>query len=52
MLAPRVVILGVDGIGLAIARRLGAGRRLLVADISPKALEHAANNLTADGHDV
>jgi NAD(P)-dependent dehydrogenase (short-subunit alcohol dehydrogenase family) len=52
MLAPHVAILGVGGIGLAIARRLDAGRRLLVADISPKSLEHAANNLTADGHYV
>ncbi|KAJ0414917.1 NAD(P)-binding protein [Aspergillus carlsbadensis] len=47
MLAPRVAILGVGGIDLAIARRLGAGRRLLLADISPTSLEHATNSLTA-----
>ncbi|KAL4983746.1 NAD(P)-binding protein [Aspergillus falconensis] len=52
MLASRVAILGVGGIGLAIARRLGAGRILALADNSPGSLKHATDSLTADGHIV
>ena len=49
---PVVVVLGVGGIGTAIAQRLGSGRRLLLADFSVEALENASARLTRDGHNV
>lgn len=52
MITSRVAILGVGGIGLSIARRLGAGRRLVLADYSASSLKYAADNSTADGHVV
>jgi len=47
-----VVITGVGGMGTAIARRLGPGRRLLLADISETTLERVARQLADEGHDV
>ena len=38
--------------GLAIARRLGAGRRLYVADFSTEILSAAREALTNDGYSV
>jgi len=38
--------------GSAIARRLGSGSTLLVADVSASALSTAAEKLRADGHEV
>ncbi|WP_028079087.1 SDR family oxidoreductase [Solimonas soli] len=47
-----VVIIGVGGMGLACARRLGAGHRLLLADCDTARLQSAADELGADGFDV
>jgi NAD(P)-dependent dehydrogenase (short-subunit alcohol dehydrogenase family) len=46
------VVIGVGGMGLAIARRLGSGRRLIVADINPTTVDAAVDLLRGDGHDV
>ncbi|MET7696494.1 SDR family oxidoreductase [Streptomyces sp. NPDC005485] len=46
------VIIGPGSIGLAIARRIGAGRTLLLAAHSEQAVEAAAEQLRGDGHDV
>jgi NAD(P)-dependent dehydrogenase (short-subunit alcohol dehydrogenase family) len=48
-----VITGGGSGIGLALARQLGAeGCRLSLADIDADALERARSALAADGHDV
>ncbi len=47
-----VVITGAGGMGKAIARRLGPGRRLLLADVSEEALERVRTELVSEGHDV
>ncbi|MEU6251325.1 SDR family oxidoreductase [Streptomyces sp. NPDC047043] len=47
-----VVVIGSGSIGLAIARRVGAGRTVLLADYSDKAAEAAAGRLRGEGHDV
>ena len=44
-----VVVIGAGGIGLAIARRQGAGRALLLADFSEKTLKEAADELVGLG---
>ncbi|MCJ7711999.1 MAG: SDR family oxidoreductase [Chloroflexi bacterium] len=46
------VVIGVGGMGLAIARRVGGGRRLLLADFNEATLAAAADQLRGDGHDV
>jgi NAD(P)-dependent dehydrogenase (short-subunit alcohol dehydrogenase family) len=46
------VIIGVGGMGTAIARRLGSGRALLVSDFDAESLEAKAAQLRAEGHDV
>jgi NAD(P)-dependent dehydrogenase (short-subunit alcohol dehydrogenase family) len=46
------VVIGSGGMGIAIARRIGGGRRLLLADVSATVLAAAAEQLTSDGHDV
>jgi NAD(P)-dependent dehydrogenase (short-subunit alcohol dehydrogenase family) len=52
--APRnvLVVIGTGGMGLAIARRLGGGRRVLLADCSYAAREAAMTELRAEGHAV
>lgn len=45
-----VVIIGVEGISLSIARRLGSGRQIILADDSDAALEKALTSLHTDGH--
>jgi len=40
-----VVVIGAGGIGLAIARRQGAGRSVLLADFNEDTLQAAANEL-------
>lgn len=47
-----VVVIGVGSIGLAIARRVAQGRRLLIASHTPTNLSTVASSLVADGHDV
>ncbi|KAL1847460.1 hypothetical protein Plec18167_005149 [Paecilomyces lecythidis] len=45
-----IAILGCGGMGLAIARRLGAGRQLYVADFSNETLSAARETLANDGY--
>ncbi|KAL2812688.1 hypothetical protein BDW59DRAFT_36855 [Aspergillus cavernicola] len=47
-----VVIIGVGGMGLAIARRVGSGSHLVLADFSPAQLDNAAKTLREEGHAV
>lgn len=46
------VIIGVGGMGLAIAKRIGPGRHLILADYSKDLLESASKQLEDDGHTV
>lgn len=47
-----LVIVGTGGMGLATARRVGAGRVIVLADINQGGLDAAAEALSADGHHV
>jgi len=47
-----LVIVGVGGMGISIARRVGAGRTIVLADINAAGLSAAADALTVDGHHV
>ncbi|OBJ54806.1 SDR family oxidoreductase [Mycobacterium sp. 1423905.2] len=47
-----LVVTGAGGMGYAIARRLGAGKTVLLADYNEAALQAVAQNLAADGHRV
>jgi NAD(P)-dependent dehydrogenase (short-subunit alcohol dehydrogenase family) len=47
-----LVIIGAGGMGLAIARRVGAGRVIMLADVSKSCLTAAAETLSTDGHQV
>lgn len=47
-----IVVIGVGGIGQAIARRQGAGKTVLLADINEQALNDAANALETTGYIV
>jgi NAD(P)-dependent dehydrogenase (short-subunit alcohol dehydrogenase family) len=47
-----VVVTGAGGIGLAVARRLGAGRPIVLADRDVAHLRHSAALLRHDGHQV
>jgi len=47
-----VVVIGAGGIGLAIARRQGAGKSVLLADFNQETLASAAAELTGLGHQV
>lgn len=46
------VVIGAGGMGLAIARRVGSGRKLLLADVRENALDMAAEQLRAEGQDI
>lgn len=46
------VVIGAGGMGRVIARRIGAGRRLLLADFDEATLHAAAELLRGDGHQV
>lgn len=46
------VVVGVGGMGRAIARRIGGGRRLLVADYDKGNLDSVVEVLTGEGHEV
>lgn len=52
MAADVLTIIGVGGMGKAIARRLGAGKTMLLADFDETTLAAAAESLSADGHNV
>jgi len=47
-----VVVTGTGGMGRAIARRLGAGHALVLADVRQEALDALARTLADEGHDV
>lgn len=47
-----IVITGIGGIGLAIARRIGTGYKLLLADLAQDKLDKAVSELTAAGYEV
>lgn len=47
-----LTVIGVGGMGQAIARRLGAGKTVLLADYNEATLASVAESLTADGHHV
>lgn len=46
------VVIGTGGMGRAIVRRVGSGRRVLLADYDERALAATADELTGDGYDV
>jgi NAD(P)-dependent dehydrogenase (short-subunit alcohol dehydrogenase family) len=47
-----LVVIGAGGMGRAIARRLGSGKALLLADFNETTLKSAADALRGEGHDV
>ncbi|WP_026152718.1 SDR family oxidoreductase [Actinopolyspora halophila] len=47
-----LTVIGSGGMGRAVARRTGSGRRVLLADLDESALESTAESLRSDGHDV
>lgn len=47
-----LVVIGVGGMGLAIARRVGSGAKVLLADFNETTLTAAAQQLRGEGHDV
>ncbi|BBX46456.1 SDR family oxidoreductase [Mycobacterium cookii] len=47
-----LVVIGVGGMGVSIARRVGAGKTIVLADINAAGLEATASGLTDDGHHV
>jgi NAD(P)-dependent dehydrogenase (short-subunit alcohol dehydrogenase family) len=51
-MAEVVVVTGIGGMGVACARRLGAGRRLVLADFDQAKLGVVVDALTADGFEV
>ena len=46
------VVIGVGGMGVAVARRVGPGRSLVLADVDAEALRHIADQLRDEGHRV
>ena len=47
-----VVLLGAGSMGTAIVRRIAAGKKILLGDISEKALERVSREFTYSGYDV
>jgi NAD(P)-dependent dehydrogenase (short-subunit alcohol dehydrogenase family) len=47
-----LVVIGVGGVGQAIARRQGPGKTVLVADFNEQTLQTVAESLTDEGHKV
>ena len=47
-----VVVTGVGGMGIAVARRIGAGRAIVLADFAEELLEGVSQQLRGEGHDV
>ena len=52
MTASVVVVIGVGGMGEAIARRQGPGRKVILADFNEQTLESLTSRLVTDGYDV
>ena len=52
MAADVLVIIGVGGMGQAVMRRLGAGRKVLLADFNEELLAGAVTAAVGDGYDV
>ena len=49
---PVIALLGAGSMGTAIVRRIAAGRKILLGDISEVNLERVSNELTYSGYDV
>ena len=47
-----VALLGAGSMGTAIVRRIGAGKKILLGDISEKALERVSEDFSRCGYDV
>jgi NAD(P)-dependent dehydrogenase (short-subunit alcohol dehydrogenase family) len=47
-----LVVTGAGGMGVAVARRLGGGRKVVLADFSETRLTRATETLAAEGYDV
>ncbi|MFD7896677.1 SDR family oxidoreductase [Streptomyces sp. NPDC059743] len=47
-----VVVTGAGGMGSAVARRLGSGRRVILADASPGQLDRTVDAMSAEGYAV
>jgi NAD(P)-dependent dehydrogenase (short-subunit alcohol dehydrogenase family) len=47
-----LVVTGLGGMGSAIARRMGSGRTVVLADVDPAALKGAADQLRGNGYEV
>jgi NAD(P)-dependent dehydrogenase (short-subunit alcohol dehydrogenase family) len=47
-----LVVIGAGGMGQAIARRLGSGKTVLLADYNDETLQAVAASLTGDGYQV
>ena len=47
-----LVVVGIGGMGQAMARRMAGGRRLLIADADGTALDAARDTLAGEGHSV
>ncbi|MGH3633892.1 MAG: SDR family NAD(P)-dependent oxidoreductase, partial [Mycobacterium sp.] len=47
-----LVVIGAGGMGVSVARRVGAGRAIVLADVSRAGLNTAAAALSSDGHQV
>lgn len=47
-----VALLGAGSMGTAIVRRIGAGKKILLGDISEKALERVGDDFRKSGYDV
>ncbi|MFD8802188.1 SDR family oxidoreductase [Streptomyces atroolivaceus] len=45
-----VVVTGAGGMGLAVARRIGSGRTVILADASPETLDRAVTALRTEGY--
>lgn len=47
-----VVVTGVGGMGMAVARRLGSGSMLVLADVNAEAIDAAQEELGPDGYQI
>jgi meso-butanediol dehydrogenase / (S,S)-butanediol dehydrogenase / diacetyl reductase len=47
-----LAIIGVGGMGVAVARRMGAGRAIVLGDVNTAQVEGVAGQLADDGHNV